>query len=202
MSDIGPQFFERFEFVPLPLRETHIGVTLDGGSPAVLMRGGDEKDLPAVAEMHARRAAGMRVALERSDDFIRHAITRRRLEAGLAPPGERHVEFLVTEEGHQAVSYLVVSVREGEWVIEECGDRDPSGARLGAMLQVMLAREPSRQPPRIRAWWPDGPLPPQLQSLGSVPTDRVLMLRPLSQRVLPLPPLGPSEILFWHADVP
>ena len=35
-------------------------------------------------------------------------------------------------------------------MIEEAGDRDPSGARLGAMLQVMLARYPSERLPEIK----------------------------------------------------
>lgn len=201
LSDIGPQFFERFDFVPLPLHEMRLGVRPHtGGAPAVLMRGGDDKDLPAVAEMHTRWASGMRMALDRSEEFVRHAVTRRRLEAGLAPPGDRHLEFLVTEEGHQAVSYLVASVRGRDWVVEECGDRDPSGARLGAMLQVMLAREPAQAPPDIRVWWPEGYVPPQVEVLDSAPTAQVLMLRPLTNRVLPLPPVGSRELLFWHAD--
>ena len=40
--------------------------------------------------------------------------------------------------------------QDGRWMIEEAGDRDPSGARLGAMLQVMLARYPSERLPEIK----------------------------------------------------
>ena len=43
-------------------------------------------------------------------------------------------------------------------------DRDPAGARLGALLQVLVAREPSRGMPLIRAWWPRAfPVPPQVE---------------------------------------
>ena len=47
-----------------------------------------------------------------------------------------------------------VRVTQGTWFIEDAGDRDPSGARLGAMLQVMLARHPGEaaaRDPRLAA---------------------------------------------------
>jgi len=59
-------------------------------------------------------------------------------------------EFLVAEEGHMAVAYLVCTAHHGRWAIEEAGDRDPSGARIGAMLQVMLARNPGELPRLFR----------------------------------------------------
>src|SRR5206468_10676186 len=37
-------------------------------------------------------------------------------------------------------------------VLEECGDRDPSGARMGAILQVLIARNPAERRPAITAW--------------------------------------------------
>jgi hypothetical protein len=100
-----------------------------------------------------------------------------------------------------AVAYLVCSRIEGRWVIEECGDRDPTGARVGAMLQAMLARDPSRPPPEIQAWWPAGWIPPQLEIVGTRATSEVMMLRPLQDRTLPLPPLEASQIVYWKADV-
>jgi hypothetical protein len=36
------------------------------------------------------------------------------------------------------------------WTLEECGDRDPSGAGVGALLQALIAREPSERRPTIR----------------------------------------------------
>jgi GNAT superfamily N-acetyltransferase len=201
-SEIGPAFYERFDFVPVPLVETTLGVRPHRrGAPAVLVRAGDDRDLPHVAEMSATLAASARCALDRTEEFIKYTIARRRLLAGLAPRGTRQVEFLVTEEGHQAVAYVVVTIQDGVWTIEECGDRDPAGARLGAMLQAMLAREPAATSPVIRAWWPAGWMPPQLEVLGTRPTAAVMMLRPLTDRVLPLPPLETREVLYWHGDL-
>ena len=137
---------------------------------------------PAVSPLHDAAAVG-------------------RLLAGLGPPGLRQIEFLVAEEGLMAVAYLVCSVHGGQWTIEEAGDRDPSGARLGAMLQVMLAREPSVEPPRIIGLWPHDLRPPQLEIASLRPTDEVLMIRPLRDRTLPMPPLAASDIVFWHGDL-
>ena len=32
------------------------------------------------------------------------------------------------------------------------------------------------------------------------PTGEVLMIRPLKDRMLPLPPLSAEEVAFWHGD--
>jgi len=200
-SEIPPAFYERLDFVPVPLAEWVIEVDQKrGGAPAILVRSGDERDLPHIIEMSAARSAGARLALDRSEDFIRYAITKKRLHSGLAPFGQKTTEFLVAEEGHQAVAYLVATEQDGRWMIEEAGDRDPAGARLGAMLQVMLARYPSERLPEIRGWWPQSLLPPQLKVAASTPTQEVLMIRPLRDRMLPLPPLTAAEVVYWHAD--
>ncbi len=200
-SEIPPAFYERLEFVPVPLAEWVIEVDQKrGGAPAMLVRSGDERDLLNIVEMSAARATGARLALDRSEDFVRFGITKKRLHSGLAPAGLRTTEFLVVEEGHQAVAYLVATEQDGRWMIEDAGDRDPSGARLGAMLQVMLARYPSERLPEIRGWWPQSLLPPQLKVAASTPTQEVLMIRPLRDRMLPLPPLTASEVVFWHGD--
>jgi GNAT superfamily N-acetyltransferase len=200
-SEIPPAFYERLEFVPVPLAEWTLEVDQKrGGAPAMLVRSGDDRDLPNVVEMSAARSAGARLALDRSEDFIRFGITKKRLHSGLVPSGVRNTEFLVAEEGHQAVAYLVSTEQDGRWVIEEAGDRDPAGARLGAMLQVMLARSPSERLPEIRCWWPQSLMPQQLKVAASTPTQEVLMIRPLRDRMLPLPPLAAAEVVYWHAD--
>ncbi|MGH9172788.1 MAG: GNAT family N-acetyltransferase, partial [Vicinamibacterales bacterium] len=134
-SEIDPAFYEQLEFVPVPLLESRLAVTRGKGAPAVLLRAGDDRDIPSIAEMSALRAESARLALDRSDDWIRFGLAKRRLLAGLGPPGLRATEFLVTEEGHQAVAYVISTMHEGYWFIEAAGDRDPSGARVGAMLQ-------------------------------------------------------------------
>lgn len=199
-SEIDPEFYERLDFVPVPLAERRLEVDPGrGGPPAILVRGGEDRDIPAIAEISAARGVGARLAIERSEDFIRFGIARRRLLAGLGPPGLREVEFLVSEEGHQPVAYLVCVSYRGEWMIEDAGDRDPTGARLGAMLQVMLARHPAEEVPQIRAWLPASLAPPQAR-ITSVPTQDVLMIRPLKDRILPLPPLSADEVVYWHGD--
>jgi predicted N-acetyltransferase YhbS len=200
-SDIGPALYERLDFVPVPLQQTTLIVRMKGGAPAMLVRAGDDRDIPSLAELGLTRAVGARLALDRTEDYIRHAITRRRLLAGLGPAGLRHIEFLVAEEGHMAVAYLVCTVHRGRWSIEEAGDRDPSGARIGAMLQVMLAREPSITAPEITAWWPHSLTPPQLEVSARRATDEVMMIRPLRDRTLPMPPLAASDVVFWHGDL-
>lgn len=200
-SEIAPAFYERLDFVPVPLLESTLEVDQKrGGAPAMLVRSGDEKDLPAIVEMSAMRSASARLALDRSEDFIRYNITRKRLVSGFGPPGGRNTEFLVVEEGHQAVAYLVSTERDGQWFIEEAGDRDPAGARLGAMLQVMLARLPSERLPEIKCWWPQDLRPPQVKIAAATPTQEVLMIRPLRDRILPLPPLAAAEVVYWHSD--
>jgi hypothetical protein len=171
-----------------------------GGAPAMLVRSGDNKDLPNIVEMSAARSATARLALDRNEDFIRYGISKKRLLSGFGPPGRRTAEFLVVEEGHQAVAYLVSTEDNGRWIIEEAGDRDPAGARLGAMLQVMLARYPSERVPEIKCWWPQALVPPQVKVVASTPTQEVLMIRPLRDRILPLPPLAAAEVVYWHAD--
>lgn len=200
-SEIAPAFYERLDFVPVPLSEWTIEVDQKrGGAPAMLVRSGDERDLPNIVEMNTIRAAGARLALDRSEDFIRFGITRKRLLSGLSASGVRDTEFLVVEEGHQAAAYLVCTAHDGRWMIEEAGDRDPSGARIGAMLQVMLARTPGERLPEIKGWWPQSLVPPQLKIAASTPTQEVLMIRPLTDRILPLPPLAAAEVVFWHGD--
>jgi predicted N-acetyltransferase YhbS len=199
-SEIDPDFYERFDFVPIPLAETRLEVDVKGGAPAMLVRSGDDRDLPAIAEMSARRSARARFALDRTEDWIRYGITKRRLLSGLGPVGVREVEFLVAEEGHQAVAYVVTSVQHARWFIEDAGDRDPAGARLGAMLQVMLARTPHLSPPTIAAWLPHDFTPPQVRRVQAQPTAGVLMIKPLKDRTLPLPPLDVADVVYWRLD--
>jgi GNAT superfamily N-acetyltransferase len=199
-SEIGPAYYERLDFVPVPLDTSLLTVRIGRGSPAVLVRSGDDRDIAAVSDLSATRAAGARFALERSEDFVRYGLTKRRLLAGLVPTPLRQVEFLVTEEGHTAVAYLVCSIEGRRWFVEDAGDRDPSGARVGAMLQAMLARDPSNPPIEIRSWWPLSAVPPQMIVSPAGPTNEVLMIRALQDRHLPLPPLEPSEVVYRRLD--
>jgi hypothetical protein len=164
-----------------------------------LVRFGDDRDLPAIAALHAVRSADARLALRRDTPLVHYAIAKKRLFAGLSAPGTRQLEFFVAEEGASAVAYVLLSQNQYGWTLEEAGDRDPAGARLGAMFEVLLAREPSLRDPIIRAWWPRGfPTPPQLTlSARSDPKD-IFMVRPLAGGI-EVPP-GPEGVFWWRSD--
>jgi GNAT superfamily N-acetyltransferase len=196
-SEIGAACYERRGFVRVPLDEVTVNVEVKAGSPAMLVRAGDERDLPDIARMNEIRAVDARFALRRTPALIHYAVAKKRLLAGLGPRDLRQLEFYVAEEGASAVAYVVLSVNANGWTLEEAGDRDPAGARLGAMLQVLVAREPSQRVPLIRAWWPRSfRVPPQLRLSDRVSPRDVLLLRPF----VDLPAFTAPEILFWHSD--
>jgi GNAT superfamily N-acetyltransferase len=199
-SEIDPAFYEQLDFVPVPLLESRVEVFRRDGAPAMLVRAGDDRDLPAIVEMSAARSQNARFSLDRSEDWIRFGLAKRRLLSGLGPTGLREVEFFVAEEGHQAVAYLISMIHRGCWFIEDAGDRDPAGARVGAMLQVMLARAPHLATPLIYGWLPHEFNPPQITRVESLPTKEVMMIRALGDRRLPVPSLDARDIVYWRSD--
>src|SRR5205807_4599445 len=120
-----------------------------------------------------------RFHLDRDPDLIEYAIARKRLLAGLGPAGARAVQFFVAEEGASAAAYAVLTVSGDDWVLQEAGDRDPSGARVGAILQTLLARQPAEHRPVVRGRLPPGFLPPQIRVGEIRPAAEVMMIRPL-----------------------
>jgi hypothetical protein len=197
-SEIGAAFYERLGFTAVPLNEVTMRVERRDGAPAILVRGGHERDLPAIAAMHDVRSSGVRFALRRDPPVIQYAVTKKRLLAGLGPDGLRHVEYVVAEEGATAVAYAVLHVNANGWTLEEAGDRDPSGARLGAMLQVLVARDPSAPAPLIRTWWPANfPAPPQVTLTDRSEPRDIFMVRPLAG--VPMPQRA-DDVFYWHSD--
>jgi GNAT superfamily N-acetyltransferase len=197
-SEIGTRFYERLGFRAVALDEVTVTVKRVGGSPAMLVRGGEERDLPHLAALHASRAAGTRFAVRRDPSLLGYALCKKRLLAGLGPPGLRQVEFFVTEEGASAVAYVILSENSNGWTLEEAGDRDPAGARIGAMLQVLLAREPSHRTPLIRAWWPRAmPVPPQIELTDRIDARDVLMVRPLADVAMPQ---TADDVFYWRSE--
>jgi GNAT superfamily N-acetyltransferase len=201
-SEIGERFYERLGFRTVPLEEVDVQVERRHGAPAMLVRFGEERDLPALAAMHATRSAGVRFALRRDPPLIEYALTKKRLLAGLGQGAgrraQRQTEFFVAEEGASAVAYVVLTVSPAGWTLEEAGDRDPAGARLGAILQLLLAREPSRPAPLIRAWWPPGmPVPPQVRLENQVPARDIFMLRPIAGVRIPS---RAEDVSYWRSD--
>jgi len=202
-SEIGDRFYERLGFRTVPLDEVDVQVERRNGAPAMLVRSGDQRDLPALASMHATRSANVRFVLRRDPSLIEYALTKKRLLAGLGQGAadsraQRQTEFFVAEEGASAAAYVVLTVSPAGWTLEEAGDRDPAGARLGAILQVLLAREPSRAAPLIRAWWPPAmPVPPQMRLENRVPARDIFMLRPIADVQIPS---RAEEVFYWRSD--
>jgi hypothetical protein len=151
--------------------------------------------------MGSVRAAPFRFHLERDRDLVHYAIAKRRLLAGLAPPGLRQVQFFIVEEGASAVAYVIILARGGAWTIDALGDRDPSGARVGALLQTLVAREPAERRPEIRAWLPAAFRPPQMAIVTETKPRDVMMIKPLSAKGTPQSPLSARDILYFHGDL-
>ncbi len=197
-SEIGTAFYQRLGFHPVAFDEVTVTVKRKNGAPAMLVRAGDERDLPSLSAMHEIRAAGTPLALRRDPAMIHYALAKKRLLAGLGPEGLRHVEFFVAEEGASAVAYVVLQVNANGWTLEEAGDRDPAGARLGAMLQVLAAREPTRGTPLIRAWWPPAfAVPPQLELTARIDAGDIFMVRALADVEMPS---RAEDVFYWRSD--
>ncbi len=197
-SEIGEDYYRRFGFETVPLEDVRVELVPKSGTPAMLVRAGAERDLPDIAAMHAVRSASARFTLRRDPEQIHYALSKKRLFSGLGAAGLRQTEFFAAEEGSSAVAYVVISVSGDDWTIEEAGDRDPAGARLGAMLQVLIAREPSRRVPVIRGWWPAGfPVPPQVRITSRDPARDVFMVRPFVELSAPL---RPEDVFYWRSD--
>jgi predicted N-acetyltransferase YhbS len=211
-SEIGPDYYARLGFDPLVTTDLVVRITESDrhGAPATLVRAGEERDLADIVAMGQTRAARYRFHLNRDRDVVHYAIAKKRLFAGFGPAGSRMVHFFIAEEGASAVAYVVVSVRAHEtgdaasgpvWTIEEAGDRDPSGARVGAILQGLIARDPAERRPTIKAWLPAGFRPPQITVIGEQPSGEVMMVRPLTPAAAAARALGAGQVLYWRGDL-
>jgi GNAT superfamily N-acetyltransferase len=200
-SEIAPRYYERLGFRRIPTNQVTlaVGPGRRPGPLAISMRSGDLRDVPALVEMNASAGEGCRFALVRDADYVGWAITKKRLLAASGPSGHRRVEFFVVEEGGRAAAYVVLLEVGSFAMVTECGDRDPSGARVGAMLQTLIARDPTAIS-HLRAWLPPGFLPPQAEILAREIPPIAMMIRPLGRHVWPSPPLEAGDIVWWHAD--
>ncbi len=189
-------------FTILPLLDVELTVAESSrhGAPMTLIRGGEDRDLAAIVAMGQARGHRCRFHVDRDGELVKYAITRKRLRAGLGAAGARQLRFVIAEEGITAAAYVVISVCEGTWTIEECGDRDPSGARVGAILQGLIACEPAERRPIIRAWLPPGFLPPQVTIVSTRPAAPVVQTRFLNA-AQGSRPLASADVLYWHSDL-
>jgi GNAT superfamily N-acetyltransferase len=202
-SEIGAGYYARLGFAAIPTNDLQLRVTESTryGAPMTMVRGGDDRDLKAIVTMGATRAERYPFHLIRDRDLVHFAIARKRLLAGLSPLGTRALHFFIAEEGASAAAYVVISVHRSEWTIQEAGDRDPSGARVGAILQALIAREPAEKRPSIKAWLPPAFLPPQVTVVSETASTDVMMVRALSDHARGLRPLAASDVCYWRADV-
>jgi predicted N-acetyltransferase YhbS len=189
-----------FDVVAMTEAELSVTESSRRGAPMTLIRGGEERDLAAIVAMGQVRASSFRFHLDRDVDFVQYAITKKRLLAGLGPATTRQLHFFIAEEGITAAAYGVVSIIGRMWTLEECGDRDPSGARVGAILQALIAREPVEHRPTIRGWLPTGFVPPQVTIVSANPSTEVMMVRALGSTVLQ-PRLSRDDVLYWRSDI-
>jgi GNAT superfamily N-acetyltransferase len=197
-SEIGASFYERLGFVHVPIDEVTVRVRRKAGAPALLVRAGEDRDLHSVAELHRIRTCDAPFALRRDSAAIYYALSKKRLFAGLSVASARKVEFFVAEEGASPVAYVLLAATQYGWTLEEVGDRDPNAARVGAMLQVLIAREPSQRMPIIRAWWPRGiPVPPQCELVNRTDATDLFMVRPLAN--IPMP-ARVEDVFYWRSD--
>jgi hypothetical protein len=201
-ADVDAHYARANSFEAVRPIDTELGVAEPArrGAPMTLIRGGEERDLAAIVAMGQVRASPFRFHLDRDVDFVQHAITTKRLLAGLGTAGARQLHFFIAEEGITAAAYVVISIVGGTWTIEECGDRDPSGARVGAILQALIAREPVERRPTIRAWLPRGFVPPQVTVVSAKPSTEVMMVRSL-EGTEARARLSGDDVLYWRSDI-
>jgi hypothetical protein len=189
-------------FEPIPCTDVTLTVAQSPrhGAPMTMVRAGEERDLAAIVAMGRARAAPFRFHLDRDVDFVQYALTSKRLLAGLGTANARQLHFFIAEEGITAAAYVMLSVAGAEWTLEECGDRDASGARVGALLQALIAREPVERRPTIRGRLPHGFVPPQVTIASATPSAHTLKLRLLDSTTM-MPPLAAADVLLWHSDL-
>jgi hypothetical protein len=192
---------QRGDFQPIPSTD----LTLIVSDPApddepMTVRRGEERDLAAIVAMGRAGAGRFRFHLDRDVDFVHYAITTRRWLAGPGSADAGQLHFWVADEGGKAAAYVIVSVADDLWTLEECGDLDPSGAGVGALLRALVAREPGQRRPTIRAWLPPGFLPPQVTVASAVPSTDAVKVRMLGAAATE-PPLSSDDVLFWRNDI-
>jgi GNAT superfamily N-acetyltransferase len=199
-SEIDPEYYAAIGFAPIPRRELLIRAREKAGAPMILVRTGDERDIPAVAALANAMTSGHRLALVPTEDSIRFSLSKKRLLAGFLPPNLLSVEFYIVEEGGRPVAFAILTSTNEDVILEMCGDRDPSGARVGALLQVLRARSPAEAAPRLACFLPPRWLPPQVEIEASAVVREVMMIRPLREGLLRTP-LKAEDVLYWHGDL-
>ena len=198
-ADKAAMIPEGFRRLPVGDAGVRVVESARRGAPMILVRAGEERDLPAIVAMSAQRCARYRFSLTRDVPVQKHHIARMRMLAGLGANGSRQLEFLIAEEGITAAAYVVISRFGTSWIIEECGDRDESGARVGAILQSVIAREPAEQRPVISGWFPLDFRPPQLAITVTETSADAAFVRFFKPSRKPVS-FSAGDVMCWHSD--
>jgi hypothetical protein len=169
------------------------------GTPMLSVRAGEDLDIPAIASMEQTRFAPFRFQINRDVAYLRHNIVAERLLAGLRPVAAQELHFFVTEEGKAAAAFVIIRVCGDDWTVLQCGDRDPSGARVGGIIQALIARDPVGPPSRIHGWLPPGFTPPQARRV-SITRSSSCVMAALSRRHRHSPPLRAEDSPTWKSD--
>lgn len=201
-SAMDATWCDRNGFQRVLINEVELGVAQSPrhGAPMTLVRGGEERDLAAIVAMGHIRATPFRFHLDRDVDLVQYAVAKKRLFAGLGSADANQLQFFIAEEGVTAAAYVVLHVVGHSWTIAECGDRDPGGARVGAILQALIAREPAERRPSIRGWLPPGFIPPQITIVSAKPSPEVMCVRWHGTTAVE-PRLSSEDVLYWRSDV-
>ena len=154
-SEIGSEFYAP-RLRRRSLDEVTIPVDRKGGAPAMLVRAGDERDLAAVEAMHARRSANAPIrASTRPRPMMHYALAKKRLLAGLGPPGSATGRVL-RRRGRRVGGGLRGCERERQRMDARGGRRPRSGRRETRRDAAGAGGARTEPPPMplIRAWWP------------------------------------------------
>ena len=171
------------------------------------MRAGEERDAASVAETHVRRVERYRFGLVPDADLVNYSVAKKRLLAGLDPSGRRTVEYFVTEEGYQAVAYVLLQVTR-----RSAPESPKAGAWPPAAIATLKARASARC---CRCCWrgipasarrssaPGGPRAcdrRSSRSRGAAWPREILMIRPLRDDLRIEPWLVEGDTIYWNGD--
>ena len=207
-SEIAPAYYERLGFAIVPMQQALVGVRRKPGAPAVLVRTGEPRDF----ESDRRDTSPARGRLQ--------VLARVRAPAGCSTRWPRSGCCRDWDrQAHATWSFScakkaralspgcccrwrgVASDSEPEsWSIASCGDRDPSGARIGAMLQALVARTPGARPPGHSRVVAGTPGPVQLAFYRRKVTGSVLMSARAPRWRTHRSADRAEDVLYWHAD--
>ena len=110
----------------------------------MLVRSGEERDLANLVS-DARHASRRRPLCPSPRAVAARLRAEQEAAARRAGPAGAPAGGVLRRRGRRVGRRLRGPVRNANgWTLEEAGDRDPAGARLGAMLQVLVAREPAQ----------------------------------------------------------